>query len=125
MAVSMYAPRAATMLFWLNLVSASPLVAEPALPEQVPAGTTLVIGHPEIQQALQLSGEIDKLPFKIVWANISSGPNTIAAFRAHALDLGAVGEIRPFTPTGPACPSRSSWYISVRMPSITRSAALA
>jgi sulfonate transport system substrate-binding protein len=66
-----------------------------ATPDTVPPGTTLVIGDPVTQEALILSGEIDKLPFKVTWANISGGPNTTQAFRAHALDLGAVADIPP------------------------------
>jgi sulfonate transport system substrate-binding protein len=66
-----------------------------AIPDKVPAGTTLAIGDPYTQQALILSGEIGKLPFKVEWANISGGPRTIQAFRAHALDLGAVADIPP------------------------------
>ncbi len=57
------------------------------LPAQVPPGTTLVIGDPQTQRALVLSGEIDKLPFKIEWANISGGARAIEAFRANALDV--------------------------------------
>jgi sulfonate transport system substrate-binding protein len=65
------------------------------IPDKVPAGTTLTIGDPITQQALILSGEINKLPFRVVWANISGGPRTIQAFRAHALDVGAVADIPP------------------------------
>ena len=70
-----------------------PLHAAPAIPATVPAGTALSIGDPITQQQLILSGEIGKLPFKPVWANISGGPLTTQAFRAHALDLGAVADI--------------------------------
>ena len=47
------------------------------------------------QEALVLSGEADKLPFKAIWANIAGGPQTIQAFRAHALDVGEVADIPP------------------------------
>lgn len=63
--------------------------------QPVPPGTTLAIGDPQIEFALRLSGQIDKLPFKASWANISGGPNTLQAFRAGALDLGSVADIPP------------------------------
>ncbi|WP_246165074.1 ABC transporter substrate-binding protein [Pigmentiphaga aceris] len=66
-----------------------------AIPNDIPPGTTLAIGDPKTQRALELSGEIDKLPFKVKWANISGGPRTIEAFRANALDLGSVADIPP------------------------------
>jgi sulfonate transport system substrate-binding protein len=72
-----------------------PAMAAPSFPDKVPPGTTLAIGDPITQEALTLSGEINKLPFKAVWANISGGPRTIQAFRAHALDVGAVADIPP------------------------------
>jgi sulfonate transport system substrate-binding protein len=65
------------------------------IPQKIPPDTTLTIGDPETQKALELSREVDKLPFKVTWANISGGPQTIQAFRAHALDLGAVADIPP------------------------------
>jgi sulfonate transport system substrate-binding protein len=74
---------------------AAPLHAAPALPDKVPPGTTLSIGDPITQQQLILSDEISKLPFKVAWANISGGPLTTQAFRAHALDIGAVADIPP------------------------------
>lgn len=70
-----------------------------AILDTVPPGTTLVIGDPKTQRALELSGELAKLPFKVKWANISGGPRTIEAFRAHALDLGSVADIPPIHAT--------------------------
>lgn len=64
------------------------------LPDQVPAGTKIIVGDPTTQKALQLSGEIDQLPF-VEWANLSGGPQTTEAFRAGALDAGSVAEIPP------------------------------
>ncbi|MEI9997431.1 MAG: ABC transporter substrate-binding protein [Rhizomicrobium sp.] len=69
-----------------------PSSAAPVSPQSL-ANVTLAIGDPITQKALELSGEIDHLPFKVQWANISGGPQTIEAFRAHALDLGAVADI--------------------------------
>lgn len=65
------------------------------IPDKIAPGTKLVIGDPQIRVALTLSGELQKLPFKVEWANISGGPQTIEAFRAKALDIGAVADIPP------------------------------
>ncbi|MFL6065955.1 MAG: ABC transporter substrate-binding protein [Friedmanniella sp.] len=64
-----------------------------ALPAEVPAGTTLTIGDPTTQKALELSGLGSELTFPVTWANLSGGPQTSEAFRAKALDLGSVAEI--------------------------------
>lgn len=60
-----------------------------------PASTVLRIGDPKTQRALELSGEVKNLPFKVEWLNLSGGPRTIEAFRAKALDVGAVADIPP------------------------------
>ncbi|MET7336926.1 ABC transporter substrate-binding protein [Nonomuraea sp. NPDC005650] len=73
--------------------SAAALAADAPLPTSVPKGTKLIVGDPPTKVALQLSGEIDKFSFDIEWANISGGPQTSEAFRADALDVGAVAEI--------------------------------
>src|SRR4051794_21611784 len=59
----------------------------------------LSLGDPIVQKALQLSGLIDQLPFKVEWQNISGGPQTLEAFRAGALDGGAVGDTPPIHAT--------------------------
>ncbi|WP_233237086.1 ABC transporter substrate-binding protein [Bordetella sp. LUAb4] len=74
------------------------------IPDTVPPGTVLRIGDPKTQRALELSGELQKLPFKIEWANISGGPRTIEAFRANALDLGSVADIPPIHATWTGLP---------------------
>ena len=63
--------------------------------QPVPPGTTLAIGDPRIEFALRQSGEINKLPFKVTWANIEGGPRTLQAFRAGALDVGSGADIPP------------------------------
>lgn len=78
---------------------AAALSASDAIPATIPPGTKLVIGDPKTQIALKLSGEIDKLPFQVTWANISGGPQTIEAFRANALDIGSVADIPPIHAT--------------------------
>ena len=72
-----------------------------ALPTTVPDGTTLVVGDPTTQKAVALAGdEIDsKVDFDLQWANVSGGPATTEAFRANALDVGAVADIPPIHAT--------------------------
>jgi sulfonate transport system substrate-binding protein len=74
---------------------ADPLPEAALIPARIAPGTKLVIGDPQTRIALTLSGELAKLPFKIEWANISGGPQTIEAFRAKALDVGSVADIPP------------------------------
>jgi sulfonate transport system substrate-binding protein len=74
------------------------------LPSTVPKGTKLIVGDPPTKVALQLSGEIDKFSFDIEWANLSGGPQTSEAFRADALDVGAVAEIPPIHATWTGLP---------------------
>ncbi|MBO0923497.1 ABC transporter substrate-binding protein [Cellulomonas sp. zg-ZUI199] len=71
--------------------------APSALPTAVPAGTTLVVGDPTTQEAVEIAGDdLDAdLGFTIEWANLSGGPQTSEAFRAGALDVGAVADIPP------------------------------
>ncbi|UPK74869.1 ABC transporter substrate-binding protein [Nocardioidaceae bacterium SCSIO 66511] len=71
------------------------LDSDEPIPNKVDKDTVLRIGDPETQTALELSGQIDKLPFKVEWANLSGGPQTSEAFRADALDVGAVADIPP------------------------------
>jgi sulfonate transport system substrate-binding protein len=75
------------------------LAANAALPTTVPKGTTLVVGDPQVEQALRLSGELDRFTFPVTFANISGGPQTLEAFRAKALDVGSVADIPPLQAT--------------------------
>lgn len=83
-----------------------PLALDAALPQEVPAGTVLVVGDPQTQIALELSGLIDELTFEVRFANVSGGPKTQEAFRAGALDLGAVADIPPLQANWTGLPSR-------------------
>jgi sulfonate transport system substrate-binding protein len=87
-----------------NAKAAETLAADAPIPAAVPHGTRLVIGDPAGQRALILSGQIDKLPFQVEWANIQGGPLTIEAFRAGALDIGAVADIPPIHATWTGVP---------------------
>ncbi|MEV1007141.1 ABC transporter substrate-binding protein [Streptomyces sp. NPDC049881] len=68
-------------------------LAAAEIPEAVDPDTTLTIGTPEIQVALELSGLIDEIPFRVEWANLSGGPQCSEAFRADALDICSAAEI--------------------------------
>ncbi len=61
----------------------------------VPGDTTITVGDPVTQVALETSGLLAKIPFHIKFANLSGGPQTMEAFRGHALDLGSVADIPP------------------------------
>ncbi|MEU4290805.1 ABC transporter substrate-binding protein [Kribbella sp. NPDC026596] len=75
------------------------LSLDAALPATVPDGTKIVVGDPATEVALKLSGQIDKVSKFVQFANLSGGPQTTEAFRAHALDLGSVAEIPPIHAT--------------------------
>ncbi|WP_052848953.1 ABC transporter substrate-binding protein [Streptomyces avicenniae] len=68
-------------------------LASAEIPQEADPGTTLTIGTPEIQVALELSGLIDEIPFRVEWANLSGGPECSEAFRADALDVCSAAEI--------------------------------
>ncbi|MFF0266241.1 ABC transporter substrate-binding protein [Kribbella sp. NPDC004536] len=78
---------------------AAKLSLDAALPTTVPAGTKIVVGDPTTEVALKLSGQYDKVSQYVQFANLSGGPQTTEAFRAHALDLGSVAEIPPINAT--------------------------
>jgi sulfonate transport system substrate-binding protein len=59
--------------------------------------TTLVIADQSenTQNLLRASGELDKLPFEVRWANFTGGPAILEAFRAKAADVAGVGDVPP------------------------------
>jgi sulfonate transport system substrate-binding protein len=71
------------------------LAFDAPIPTEFARVTRLVLGDPTVKKQLQLSGTLAALPFDVDWQNISGGPNTIEAFRAGALDGGAVGDTPP------------------------------
>ena len=74
------------------------LDADAALPDKVPSGTVLRVGDPATQTAIEASGldqELKDAGVDVEWANISGGPKTLEAFRAHAIDVGAAQDIPP------------------------------
>ncbi|MET9270089.1 ABC transporter substrate-binding protein [Kribbella sp. NPDC003557] len=79
--------------------AAGKLSLDAALPITVPDGAKIVVGDPATEVALKLSGQIDKVSKFVQFANLSGGPQTTEAFRAHALDLGSVAEIPPIHAT--------------------------
>ncbi|HEY4572054.1 MAG TPA: ABC transporter substrate-binding protein [Kribbella sp.] len=78
---------------------AAKLSLDAALPTTVPDGTKIVVGDPTTEVALKLSGQYDKVSKYVQFANLSGGPQTTEAFRAHALDVGSVAEIPPIHAT--------------------------
>lgn len=72
-------------------------VADTPLPVEVPAGTKIVVADQQerLQTALRVSGELDKLPFKVEFANFIGGPAILEAFRAEAADIAPVGDVPP------------------------------
>ncbi|MEV8341491.1 ABC transporter substrate-binding protein [Streptomyces niveus] len=102
-------PRAAVLLATVLTLSAAVLtgcadntatttasskdLSDVEIPKTVDPDTEITVGSPEIQVALKLSGQIDKLPFKVKWANLSGGPQCSEAFRADSLDVCSAAEI--------------------------------
>jgi sulfonate transport system substrate-binding protein len=82
--------------FFLALVvssaHAADLPLDAPIPDTVPPGTVLRVGG-QHDLEFTLSGERDKLPFKLEFANVSAGPPTINAFHAKALDVGFSNDI--------------------------------
>ena len=72
---------------------AASLPLDAPLPDAVPPGTVLRIGGQYNLLDLKLSGELDKLPFKVEFARTRGGPDTINAFHAKALDVGYSNDI--------------------------------
>ncbi|WP_329004785.1 ABC transporter substrate-binding protein [Kribbella sp. NBC_00709] len=73
--------------------AAGTLALDAPLPTTVPDGAKIVVGDPATEVALKLSGQYDAVSKYVKFANLSGGPQTTEAFRAHALDLGSVAEI--------------------------------
>jgi sulfonate transport system substrate-binding protein len=67
-----------------------------AVPTEVPKGAALSIATHSTYVALQQSGQLGKLPFRVSqWANISAGPDVIQAFRGGSVDLANNAGIPP------------------------------
>lgn len=76
--------------------SATTLSLTSPLPTAVPSSTTLSISIITTQLALQASGQLSKLPFKVSsWPNVQAGPDVIEGFRAHSIDLASNAGIPP------------------------------
>jgi sulfonate transport system substrate-binding protein len=82
------------------------LALDAPLPTSVPDGARIVVGDPATQVAFELSGQLGKVEKYVKFANLSGGPQTTEAFRAHALDLGAVAEIPSIHATWTGLPVR-------------------
>jgi sulfonate transport system substrate-binding protein len=74
------------------------LAADAAIPDKVPSGTVLRVGDPATETAIKAAGldqELEDAGVDVEWANISGGPKTLEAFRAHAIDVGSAQDIPP------------------------------
>ncbi|WP_290863394.1 ABC transporter substrate-binding protein [Hamadaea sp.] len=80
--------------------------ADAPLLDSVPKDTKLVVGDKEHQKAIEFSGEAKNLTFDVEWTSLSGGPQTLEAFRAHALDIGAVADIPPIHSHWTGIPTR-------------------
>jgi len=88
----------APLLLHITQSPAAPVAAtsyHAPISNEVPAGTTLVVGDPTTQRVLEYTGWDKKLPFKIQWAAISGGPGVTEAFQAKAIDIGSAADIPP------------------------------
>jgi sulfonate transport system substrate-binding protein len=74
------------------------LAADAPIPDKVPKGTVLRVADPATETAIKAAGldrELSDEGVDVEWANISGGPKTLEAFRAHAIDVGAAQDIPP------------------------------
>src|SRR3954451_3022754 len=74
------------------------LAADAPLPDKVPSGTLLRVGDPATETAIKAAGldqELKDAGVDVEWDNISGGPKTLEAFRAHAIDVGSAQDIPP------------------------------
>ena len=66
------------------------------LPTTVAADTELVVAIHATQIALQASGQLAALPFRVPqWPNLTAGPDVIQGFRARSVDLASNAGIPP------------------------------
>lgn len=90
-------PRRRIVAALLLVLCAGTTSAGCASSDAASATTTLVVADQSenTQNLLRASGELDKLPFQVKWANFTGGPAILEAFRAEAADLGGVGDVPP------------------------------
>lgn len=72
--------------------------AKVVAPAKNTKGVTLRIGDQAgtgAEAVLQAAGLLNKLPFKVTWADFTSGPPILEAISAGALDIGGVGDAPP------------------------------
>ena len=74
-----------------------PLTA--AIPDTVPAGTTLIVGDPVTEWVVKHNRWDKDLTFAIKWARITGGPEVTEAFNAKALDVGLGANVPPIHAT--------------------------
>ncbi|MBL7495390.1 ABC transporter substrate-binding protein [Frankia sp. CNm7] len=93
---------AAAALFGVGACSSgdddAPAAAAPAATAAVDlSAVTLKVGDQKagIQAALEASGQLKDIPYKIEWSQFASGPPLLEALTAKAIDIGGVGETPP------------------------------
>ncbi|WP_280384166.1 ABC transporter substrate-binding protein [Nocardia wallacei] len=89
-------------------------VADAPLPTAVPPGTQLVVADQQelLQSALRASGELERLPFEVRFADFIGGPAVLEAFRAEAADIAPVGVSFHALTDGRDVPIVAAWQYS-------------
>ena len=82
--------------------TATTVALDTPVSSNVPTDTTITVGDPVTQVALETSGLLKKIPFHITFANVSGGPQTMEAFRATRSTSARSPTSRRSSPTGPA-----------------------
>lgn len=64
------------------------------LPSTVPSGTVLRVAdqYKLLQSALELSGQLENVPYKIQWSAFTSGPAILEAFEGTSVDVGFIAD---------------------------------
>lgn len=92
---------AALLMLSLSPLSlgAQELAATDPLPAAVPGDAKIVFGDyfEEVETALELSGEKEKIGFGVEYANFTSGVESVEALRAGAADVARVGDVPPIS----------------------------
>jgi sulfonate transport system substrate-binding protein len=89
MTLRSFASFLALTVLCLAPAAAADLPLTAPIPSAVSPGTTLVVGGPTLETLFRVSGEGQKLPFKLVFTTFAGGPAVLDAFRAKALDVGS------------------------------------
>ncbi|HLH69723.1 MAG TPA: ABC transporter substrate-binding protein [Candidatus Dormibacteraeota bacterium] len=77
--------------------SSTPASGSPSPASADLAAVTLRVGDQErrLETMMRASGQLDHLPYRVQWAEFTSGPPLLQALSGGALDLGSVGDTPP------------------------------